>query len=248
MSIDSRSRQLAADILDAVRAATPGVHCIRVVDAGDFAHLDLDYYAATAAAFGRCGFSAFTDVQDVSLCEGTGIDTFVRLLSGAGGGVTAMIGHTRPRMAFSGRLKKAVFGDDHPRTAEAFTVFSDDTTLLSSTGPENVALPSAPTDFRVQLVPGTPPRELTARHVMAVRRHLASRAGVRIRPVRDLVDFMRVVNAAGERRRALLANETWATREYVQARIGPEEDVDAAHLALLKMLREEHARADGVSA
>lgn len=248
MVTDSRSWQLAADILDAVRAATPGVHCIRVVDPDEFTHLDLEYYSAAAAAFGRCGFAVLADVQDMSLCEGTGIDTFARLLSGAGGGVTALVVHARPRMAFSGRLKKVVFGDDHPRVAEAFTWFSDDSTLLTTTEPPVSALPSALSDVRIQLEPETLPREVAARHVAAVKQHLAARQGVRIRPVRHLVDFMLAVNAVGERRRDLLAHEAWATREYVQARVGADEPVDAVHTALLKMLREEHARADGVSA
>lgn len=246
MNDESRVRQLAAHILDAVRAATPGVHCLRVVDAGEFRHLDPGYYEATATALVKCGFSVLADIQDMSLCEGTGIDTFMRVLSGAGGSATAMVSHAKPQLGVPGRLKATLAGIEYAKIVELFTGFSDDTTLLTTTAPATTALPSPPADGRVHLEPGTPARKLVATHVAAVKQHLAAHPGLHIRPIRNLVDFMQMVNALGARRRGLLAQEGWVTREYVEARLGQSEHerVAAVHALIVKMLREARARTD----
>ncbi len=241
MTGEPRVRQIATDLLDAVRAATPGMHCLRVVDAGEFRHLDLDYYEATATALVNCGFSVLTDIQDMSICEGTGIATFARVLVGAGGSVVATVSHAQPQLGMAGRLKAALSGIEYAKAAELRTDFTDDTTLTTTTAPATMALPSPPTDGCVRLEPGTLARTLVARHVVAVKQHLAGHPGVRIRPIRNLVDFLQLVNALGARRRRLLEQEGWVTPEYVEARLGQSEHerVAAVHALIVKMLRDE---------
>lgn len=242
MASDSHARQLAAGILDAVRAATPGVHCIRVVDAAGFDHLDAAFYQAAAAGFTALGFSLLADIQDMSVCEGTGVDTYARALAGGDGSVTATIVHACPRPGIPGRLRAIVLGDDHPRVIAAFTRFSDGTTLTTTSEPPAAALPLAVTDSCVRVAAVTSPRDLVAGHIAGVKRHLAARPGTRIRPVRNLVDYLQAVNDMGERRRQLLQQEGWVKAEYVEARVGAQ-DAALVHAMLLKMLREERARA-----
>lgn len=242
MASETRARQLAAGILDAVRASTPGVHCIRVVDAAGFDHLDAAFYQASAAGFSALGFSMLADVQDMSVCEGTGIDTFARTLIGGDGSVTGTILHACPRQGIPGRLRAVVLGDDSPRVITAYTRFSDGTTLATTTEPPAAALPLAGTDFCTRVVPGTAPRDLVAGHIAGVKRHLTTRPGTRIRPVRNLVDYLQALNEVGERRRQLLQQEGWVKQEYVESRVGAQ-DAAMVQAMLLKMLREERARA-----
>lgn len=242
MANETRARQLAAGILDAVRAATPGVHCIRVVDTAGYEHLDVAFYQAAAAGFTALGFSLLADIQDMSVCEGTGIDTFARTLTGGDGSVTATIVHACPRPGIPGRLRAIVLGDDHPREISACTRFSDGTTLTTTSEPPTAALPLAATDFCARMASGTTPRDLVAGHIAGVKQHLAARSGTRIRPVRNLVDYLQAVNELGARRRQLLQQEGWVKPEYVESRVGAQEAA-MVQAMLLKMLREERARA-----
>lgn len=202
------ARRGAARVVADAEALFAGRHEYASVDPARYPWLDLGYYDRTRARLEGEGFRQLGDVEDLTLTrQNPGMHTFVRVMSGDSGRITAGIYQVRlrgPMAVFQwvGIVPRRI------RVVELESELSDGRFLVTANtrGLDSTPMPAAVEGERLPLA--TPLEQQLARHRRRLEATLAASPGLEVRRVGSLNEAL-----AAQHRQQELKNQVMGDRE-----------------------------------
>ncbi len=182
----------AHDILAQLEATYQPTHRYVVASPAEYRHLDIRWYDRTAERLATRGFRLLCDLEDKTLTEvpGTVLSAImVRVLVSRDGAVVSALYHPHIRSVWL-RILLWVLRKLPGKVTDMVTEFTDGSFVATSNAMGAAAIENGPMIVSEFLPPSTEPLAVRQRHEERVAEHLAARAGISVRTVRDYDDAL----------------------------------------------------------